>query len=83
MPQHMTCLSQGLSIGTHVCEDDQHMLLQLVGHELSSGEGQARRDDTLDSGDKRRGEIEREEESDQSHGSTGVVARLTWGHWPG
>ena len=50
MLHHTTYFSQSLSIGTHVCENDQHVLLTLVGHEFSSGKGQARGNDTLDSG---------------------------------
>ena len=41
-------LSQGLGIGAHIGQDDQHMVLTLVGKELGSGEGQSRGDDTLD-----------------------------------
>lgn len=44
-------LPQGLCIGAHVGEDDQHMLLALVGQELSSGERQARGDDPLNAGE--------------------------------
>lgn len=43
-------LSEGLGIGTHVCQDDQHVLLTLVSQELCRGQGQAGRDDALDAG---------------------------------
>ena len=40
-------LPEGLCVGAHVSEDDQHMLLALVGQELGSGEGNAGRDNAL------------------------------------
>ncbi len=40
-------LSQSLSVGAHVSEDDKHVLLTLVGKELGRRQGQARGDDTL------------------------------------
>lgn len=40
-------LSQGLCVGAHVSEDDQDVLLALVGKELGSGEGNAGGDDAL------------------------------------
>lgn len=44
-------LSQGLSVGAHVGEDDQHMLLTLVSQKLSRGQGQTGCDDTLNAGE--------------------------------
>ena len=43
-----THLSQGLCVGAHVSEDDQHVLLTLVGQELSRSQSQTGSDDTLD-----------------------------------
>lgn len=43
-------LPQGLCVGTHVRQYDQHVLLTLVSEELSSGQRQARGDDPLDPG---------------------------------
>ena len=40
--------TESFSIGAHVCEDDEHVLLALVGQVLGGGEGKAGRDDTLD-----------------------------------
>ena len=40
-------LSQSLSVGAHVREDDQHVFLTLVGKELGRCQGQTGRDDTL------------------------------------
>jgi hypothetical protein len=41
-------LTQGLSIRRHVGQDDQHVLLALVGEVLGSGQGETRSNDTLD-----------------------------------
>ena len=46
-PEHNTDLSQSLSVGAHVGEDDQHVFLTLVGKELGRCQGQTGRDDTL------------------------------------
>ena len=46
--QIRTHLSQGLCVGAHVSEDDQHVLLTLVGQELSRSQSQTGSDDTLD-----------------------------------
>lgn len=43
-------LSQGFSVGAHVGEDDENVLLTLVSEELCGGEGETRRDDALDGG---------------------------------
>lgn len=43
-------LSEGFGVGAHVSEDDEDVLLALVGEELCGGEGEARRDDALDGG---------------------------------
>ena len=40
-------LPEGLRVGAHVGEDDQHVLLALVGQELGSGEGNAGRDNAF------------------------------------
>ena len=40
-------LPEGLCIRAHVREDDQDVLLALVGEELGSGEGNAGSDDAL------------------------------------
>jgi len=45
--KHTTDLSQGLSIGAHVSQDDQHMFLTLVGKELCCCQCQPRCDDTF------------------------------------
>lgn len=50
-PQQPPHLPQGLCVGTHVGQYDQHMLLTLVGEELCSGQRQARGNDPLDPGD--------------------------------
>ena len=55
-----TYLTQGISIRTHVSQDDQYVLLTLVGQELGSSKGQAGSDDTLNSKQTTR----REEEKD-------------------
>jgi hypothetical protein len=41
-------LTQGLGVRAHVGQDDQHVLLALVGEELGCGQRQAGRDDALD-----------------------------------
>lgn len=41
-------LSQSLSVGAHVSQDDQDVFLTLVGQVLCCGQRQARGDDTLD-----------------------------------
>lgn len=43
-------LTKSLSIGRHVSEDDEDVLLTLVGEVFSSGEGKTGGDDTLDGG---------------------------------
>lgn len=40
-------LSQSFGVGAHVSQDDQDMLLTLVGQVLSWGQSQARGDDAL------------------------------------
>lgn len=42
-----TNLSQGLSVRAHVCKNDKHMFLALVGQELSCGQGNTWSNDTL------------------------------------
>lgn len=46
----MAYLSQSLSVGAHVRQDDQDVLLTLVGQVLRRRESQARGDDALDAG---------------------------------
>ena len=46
-PRQLTYLPQGLRIGTHVRQYDQHVLLTLVGEELCRGQCQAWGDDPL------------------------------------
>ena len=43
-------LTQGIGVRRHVCEDDQHVLLALVGKVLGGGERQTRGDDALNGG---------------------------------
>ena len=40
-------LSQGVGVGTHVGENDEDVLLTLIGQELSRGQRDTRGDDTL------------------------------------
>ena len=63
-------LTQSLGVRGHVGEDDQHVLLALVGEELGGGERQARRDDALDG--RVVGQVQ--EETDVLH-----AAVLLWG----
>ena len=58
-------LTKGISVGGHVGENNQHVLLQLVRVELGGGEGETGSDDTLDGGVV--GEVQ--EERDTLHGS--------------
>lgn len=51
-PASPTHLSESLSIGAHVCEDNQDVLLALVGQELGRCESQAGRDDSLNARDR-------------------------------
>lgn len=44
----LSYLSQGLSVGAHVRQDDQDVLLALVGQVLCRRQRQARGDDALD-----------------------------------
>lgn len=50
-PPSPAYLSQSLGVGAHVRQDDQDVLLALVGQVLRRGQRQARRDDALDPGD--------------------------------
>lgn len=43
----MKYLTQGLCIWTHVCQDDQHMVLTLISQKLRCRQGQTWSDDTL------------------------------------
>ena len=40
-------LSQSLSIGAHVCQNDQDVFLTLIGQKLGCSQRQTRGDDTL------------------------------------
>ena len=40
-------LSQGVGVGTHVGENDEDVLLTLIGQELGRGQRDTRGDDTL------------------------------------
>ena len=58
-------LTESLSVGGHVSEDDEHVLLTLIGQEFGRGQSQARRDDPLNGGIV--GQVE--EETDVLHGT--------------
>ena len=60
-----THLSQRLCVRGHVGEDDEDVLLALVGEVLGGGERQARRDDPLDGGVVR----QVQEQADVLHGT--------------
>lgn len=49
-PHQPPHLPQGLCVGTHVSQYDQHVLLTLVGKEFSCGQCQAWGDDSLNPG---------------------------------
>lgn len=69
-----THLSQGLSIGAHVCQNDQDVFLTLIGKKLGCSQRQTRGDNTLNTeggreGEKRGGEqVEREGMKDCTDG---------------